>query len=105
MLAFRDATIDVREPKSARLEQRTKPRVKEVIEKAAACLGVDTSDFVTSAAYREAIQTLSAQRRTALDERASRTFFAAMEAVSSQPNDAMVALMEDYEVHVENAIR
>ncbi len=104
MLAFKDATSDVREPKSARLEQRTKPKVKETIEKAAACLGVDTSDFVTSAAYREAVQTLKSQSRTVLDERASRAFFAALESISS-PNTAMLDLMTEYEATTENAIR
>jgi uncharacterized protein (DUF1778 family) len=104
MLAFVDTTAPVRESKSARLEQRTKPRVKETIERAAASLGVDTSDFVTSAAYQQALQTLEAQQRTALDSHASIAFFAAIDSLS-EPTDAMKRLMADYEACVESAIR
>ena len=104
MLAYRDTTADVREPKSARLEQRIKPRVKEIIERAANTLGVDTSDFVTSAAYKEAVSTLEAHSKTILDAESSRTFFAAMDSIST-PNKAMSSLMEHYERTVEHPIR
>lgn len=104
MLAFRDTTEAVRESKSARLEQRTKPRVKATIEQAAAAVGVDTSDFVTSAAYREALATIERVNRTVLDADASAAFFAALDRVSG-PNAAMRELMTEYENTVENAIR
>lgn len=103
MLAFRDATEDVHEPRSVRLEQRTKPRVKATIERAAACVGVGTSEFITSAAYREAISTLDAERRTVLDEAASRRFFSALSDVSA--NSTMRDLMKDYEENVGNAVK
>ena len=104
MLAFRDTTADVREPKSARLEQRTKPRVKETIERAANTLGVDTSDFVISAAYKEAMSTLEAMRRTVLDREGSTAFFAAVDRISG-PNDAMKDLMKGYEEGVHEFIK
>ena len=49
MLDHNDATAGVNEPKTARMEQRTKPRVKAQIQLAAALLGVDETTFVTSA--------------------------------------------------------
>ncbi len=104
MLAFSDATAEVREKKTARLEQRTKPRVKETIERAAAVIGVDASDFVTDAAYRAALATLEACHRTTLDAAASKAFFDAMDRIGG-PNDAMRDLMADYEGMVENAIK
>lgn len=104
MLAFRDTTEEVREPKSARLEQRTKPRVKHIIERAAHTLGVDTSDFVISAAYKEAMSTLDAYTRTALDRESTRIFFAAIEGAAA-PNARLVEAMREYELYVGNAIK
>jgi uncharacterized protein (DUF1778 family) len=104
MLAFRDTTAEVREPKSARLEQRTKPKVKEVIERAASTLGVDTSDFVISAAYKEAMSTLEAYSRTSLTREATAAFFAAIDNVSGA-NEHMLELMKDYDSNVGNAIK
>lgn len=104
MLAFRDTTADVREPKSARLEQRTKPRVKEIIERAASTLGVDTSDFVISAAYREATTTLEAFSKTKLNNESSKRFLTAMDQITGA-NEAMTSLMKDYEETVLNPVK
>lgn len=104
MLAFCDATYDVREQKSARLEQRTKPRVKATIERAAAAMGVDTSDFVTSAAYREALVTIERINKTSLSSEATKAFFAALDRVNG-PNEAMRSLAARYEASVGNAIK
>ncbi len=104
MLAFRDTTAHVREPKSARLEQRTKPRVKEAIERAANTLGVDTSDFIISAAYKEAMTTLEAYSRTTLDRESNSAFFSAIDRITG-PNAAMKELMNHYERTVINPLK
>lgn len=104
MLAFRDTTVDVREPKSARLEQRTKPRVKEIIERAASTLGVDTSDFVISAAYREAMTTLEAFSKTTLNNESSKRFLIVLDKMTCA-NEAMKSLMNDYEETVINPVK
>ena len=104
MLAFLDVTAGVHETKSARLEQRTKPRVKATIERAAAVVGVDTSDFVTNAAYTAALATIEQVNRTVLDANASAAFFEGLDRVDG-PNKAMRDLMAEYEASVENAIK
>ena len=50
MLSFHDSAATIDEPKTARMEQRTKPRVKAQIQQAAALLGIDETTFVISAA-------------------------------------------------------
>ena len=48
MLNFHDSAAAIEEPKTARMEQRTKPHVKQQIQWAAALLGVDETTFVTT---------------------------------------------------------
>ncbi|MYA88161.1 MAG: DUF1778 domain-containing protein [Boseongicola sp. SB0662_bin_57] len=80
MLAFEDSTVTVDEPKSARLEARTKPSVKDAISRAATLNGVEVSSFVVSAAYREAQTTINAHKVTSLESEADRAaFFGALE--------------------------
>lgn len=73
MLNFRDWAADTEGPKSARMEQRTKPHVKAQIQQAAALLGVDETTFVTSVALERARQTIEDHERTLLstDDRAA----------------------------------
>lgn len=66
MLAFRNTADAINEPKSARMEQRTKPRIKAEIQRAAALLGVDETTFVVSVAYERALQTIEGHERTLL---------------------------------------
>lgn len=47
-----------KEERSARLDLRLPSSTKETIARAASLLGVTNSDFVTSAAYREAVRTI-----------------------------------------------
>jgi len=74
-LAFKDTTVAVDEPKSARLEARTQPSVKDLIHRAAVLNGVDVSSFVVSAAYRAALSTIEAQRVTLLESEADKAAF------------------------------
>ena len=75
MLAFEDATASVDEPKSARLEARTQPSVKDTINRAATLNGVDVSSFVVSAAYNAAQSTIEAHKVTVLESEADREAF------------------------------
>lgn len=80
MLSFEDSTEAVNEPKSARLEARTQPSVKDTINRAATLNGVDVSSFVVSAAYNAAQSTIEAHKVTVLESDADReAFFAALE--------------------------
>ena len=45
MLNFHDPAAAIDEPKTARMEQRTKPHVKAQIQQAAVLLGVDETTF------------------------------------------------------------
>jgi len=75
MVAFADTTATVDEPKSARLEARTQPSVKDTIHRAAALSGVDVSSFVVSAAYNAAQSTIEAHNITVIESEADRKAF------------------------------
>lgn len=75
MLAFVDKTVAVDEPRSARLEARTQPSVKDTITRAATLNGVDMSSFVVSAAYEAAQATISAHNVTMLESEADKDAF------------------------------
>ncbi len=79
MRAFHDETQDVEERNSERMNFRTKPRIKQAIQRAAALSGVDDSVFTMSAAYRSAVETIAAHERTELQPVDHATFFAAIE--------------------------
>lgn len=79
MFNFRDHTDIVDQPKDARMEFRTKRHVKETIRMAAALSGVDDSAFAVSAAYRAALETISAHERTVLAPEDREIFFAALD--------------------------
>ena len=90
MLSYEDETKDIDEPRTARMEQRTKPHVKAELQRAAALLGVDVTSFVISSAYERARSTIADHERTVLvgDDRA--VFFAAMD----NPAEPTAALRE-----------
>ena len=75
MLAFQDITVAVDESKSARLEARTQPSVKDTINRAATLNGVDVSSFVVSAAYNAAQSTIEAHKITVIESEADRKAF------------------------------
>jgi uncharacterized protein (DUF1778 family) len=77
--------------KSARMEQRTTQQVKDLIEQAAALLGVNASEFVVSAAARAARQTVQASEVTVLSEHDHAAFLQALNA--TEPTDRLVELM------------
>jgi uncharacterized protein (DUF1778 family) len=79
MRAFQDATRDVDQPASERMNFRTKPHIKEAIHQAAALSGVDDSVFTMSAAYSSALATIAAHERTLLEPVDHAAFFAALD--------------------------
>ena len=95
MLQFKDSTGALDEPKSARMEQRTKPHVKATIDLAAALLGVDSTAFVINAAYERAQEAIKAHELTVLSAEDRDVFLAALEN-PAPPTDA---LREAFRLH------
>ncbi len=79
MLAFDDATKALDERSSERMNFRTKPRIKAVIQRAAALSGVDDSVFTMNAAYKSAMETIAVHERTALQSADMAAFFDALD--------------------------
>ena len=79
MLAFDDATKGLDERSSERMNFRTKPRIKSVIQRAAALSGVDDSVFTMNAAYKSAMETIAAHERTSLQPADHAAFFEALD--------------------------
>lgn len=79
MLSFHDNIAEVDERSSERMNFRTKPRIKQTIQRAAALSGVDDSVFTMNAAYRAATETIAAHERTMLQPVDHRAFFAALD--------------------------
>jgi uncharacterized protein (DUF1778 family) len=103
MLAFEDSTVAVDEPKSARLEARTQPSVKDAISRAATLSGVEVSSFVVSAAYKAAQTTIEAHKLTVLESEADRAaFFGALEN-PPKPNNRLKQAFALRETLIANA--
>lgn len=80
MLAFTDQVSALDERSTERMNFRTKPRIKQTIQRAAALAGVDDSVFTMNAAYESALKTIEAHERTVLAPLDHAVFFAAMDA-------------------------
>lgn len=85
MLSFKDLTDAIDEPRTARLEQRTKPHVKSEIQAAAALLGIDETAFITSVAYERARAVIENHERTRLTVADRDAFLAAFDDVPLSP--------------------
>lgn len=88
MAAFEDETKAIEERRTARMNFRTQPRVKEAIQRAAALSGVDDSVFAMNAAYRAALDTIEAHERTVLTKADRKAFLDALDA-PAQPTQAL----------------
>ena len=88
MLGFHDTTRAIDERNEARMNFRTKPRIKTAIQQAAALSGVDDSVFTMNAAYQAALATIAAHERTLLQPVDHEAFFAALDAPAA-PTDAL----------------
>ena len=93
MLPFRDETGPIDERSDARMNFRTKPRIKAAIQQAAALSGVDDSAFAINAAYREALATIAAHEHTVLQPGDLEVFFAALDEPPA-PTEALRAAFE-----------
>ena len=60
MLPFVDINRDIDERASERMNFRTKPHIKQTIQRAVALSGVDDSVFTMNAAYQSALATIAA---------------------------------------------
>ncbi len=74
-----DATAAINERSTERMSFRTKPRIKDAIQRAAALAGVDASVFLMSAAYKAAIETIAAHEHKMLAPVDHQAFFAALD--------------------------
>lgn len=88
MRAFNDTTKDIDERASERMGFRTKPHIKQAIQRAAALSGVDDSVFTMNAAYQSALAIITAHDRTHLQPSDHAAFFDALDN-APEPTDAM----------------
>ncbi|EUB95768.1 protein of unknown function DUF1778 [Rhizobium sp. CF080] len=79
MFVFEDVTTEVDEPNDARMNFRTKERIKKAIHRAAVLSGVDDSAFVINAAYQSAMATIAAHEVTLVQPADHKAFFDALD--------------------------
>ncbi len=101
MLPFHDKTGRIDERSDARMNFRTKPRIKSAIQQAAALSGVDDSAFAMNAAYREALETIAAHERTVLQPADHGAFFAALDSPPA-PTEALRLAFERHRKTVDS---
>jgi uncharacterized protein (DUF1778 family) len=80
--------------KTARLGLRTTESAKQLIDRAAALLGIKGSEFTTQAAVKAARETIRDFERTALTRADQDAFARAIDNL--EPNDALIALMREH---------
>lgn len=90
---------DEEERSTERMNFRTKPRIKETIQRAAALSGVDDSVFTMNAAYQAAMETIAAHERTALQPVDHSAFFAALDN-PPPPTDKLRAAFERHQATI-----
>ena len=89
------------EPRSARMDQRTKPAVKASIEAAADLMGIEASAFVVMSAYARAQELLSGRQQTLLSQGDHQVLLAALD----EKTTPTPALLEAWQLHQEQAVR
>ena len=103
MLNFNDITANIDEPRTARMEQRTKPRVKAQIQQAAALLGVDDTTFIASVALERARAIIAGHERTVLSAEDRESIVAALDS-PPPPTDDLREVMAHHSTHVESSV-
>jgi uncharacterized protein (DUF1778 family) len=78
--------------KTARMEQRTTPQTKDLIEQAATLLGINPSEFMIAAAVRAARETVTSHERTALTPASHAAFVQALDA--TEPTAKLKQLLQ-----------
>ena len=89
------------EPRSARMDQRTKPSVKASIEAAADLMGIEASAFVVMSAYERAQELLSGRQQTLLSQGDHQALLAALDEETT-PTPALVGA---WQLHLEQVVR
>ena len=89
------------EPRTARMDQRTKPSVKASIEAAADLMGIEASAFVVMSAYARAQELLSSRQQTLLQQADHQDLLAALDEAST-PTPALV---EAWQLHQNQVVR
>lgn len=79
ILPHTDTTGVINEHSTERMSFRTKPRVKDAIQRAAALAGVDDSVFTMNAAYKAEMEIIAAHEHTMLTPVDHQAFFAALD--------------------------
>lgn len=100
MLAFKDMTANIEEPNDARMNFRTKKRIKKAIQRAAALSGVDDSAFTINAAYQSAMATIAAHEVTVLSPADYEAFFDALDSPPAPTNK----LRDAFKRHAETVV-
>jgi uncharacterized protein (DUF1778 family) len=91
MLAYQ-ADFSVQGAKTARMEQRTTPQAKELIEQAACLLGINPSEFMVAAAAKMARETIRDYEKTVLSPPSHAAFMQALD--TTEPAAKLVDLMK-----------
>ena len=89
------------EPRTARMDQRTKPSVKASIEAAANMMGIEASAFVVMSAYARAQELLSSRQQTLLHQGDHQALLAALDKASTPTP----ALLEAWLLHQNQVVR
>lgn len=100
--AYVNAAIEaIDEPRSARMDQRTKPSVKASIEAAADLMGIEASAFVVMAAYPRAQELLNSKQQTLLNQADHQALLVALDD-EARPTPAM---LEAWQLHQNQVLR
>lgn len=98
MLAFNDQVSAPDERSTERMNFRTKPHIKQTIQRAAALAGMDDSVFTMNAAYQSARETIEAHERTVLAPLDHAAFFTAMDAPPAPTDKLRAAFARHHEM-------
>jgi uncharacterized protein (DUF1778 family) len=92
---FDDSAADLAERSTERMSFRTKPRIKQAIQRAAGLTGVDDSVFTMTAAFQAALATIAAHETTVLSPVDHAAFFTALD----EPPEPTARLRAAFERH------
>ena len=99
MLHAANEAID--EPRSAWMDQRTKPSVKASIEAAADLMGIEASAFVVMTAYARAQELLSGRLQTLLSQGDHQALLAALD----EETTPTPSLLQVWQLHQDQVVR
>ena len=91
MHIFKDTTNAIEEQASERMNFRTKPHIKQAIQRAAALIGVDDSVFTMSAAYQSALATIKEHDQKIVQPADHAALFNALDNPPTASDDLRVA--------------